>query len=112
MKFRITDCKGFYFGFENGWGVSVQFGPGNYADNYDMRIGSEDRDAGRRGSDTAECAVIAPDNTLFAHPDFDGDTVKGHCTPNEVFALLAWAQVQAPNVAVSGTAKRSFDGSA
>jgi len=49
MKFRITDCKGFYFGFDNGWGVSVQFGPGNYADNYDMRIGNEDRDAGRRG---------------------------------------------------------------
>lgn len=97
MKFRITDCKGFYFGFYNGWGVSVQFGPGNYADNYDMQIGSWDNDAGRMGSDTAECAVITPNHELFAHPDFDGGTVKGYCTPNEVMALLAWAQAQAPN---------------
>ncbi len=98
MKFRITNGKGFYYGFNNGWGVSVQFGPGNYADNYDRRIGQEESKAGADGSETAECAVITPDNKLFAHPDFDGDTVKGHCTPDEVFALLAWAQAQAPNV--------------
>ena len=101
MKFRITDCNGFYFGFENGWGVSVQFGPGNYADNYDMRIGDEDREGGRIcylfGSETAECTVITPNHNLFAHPDFDGDTVKGYCTPDEVMALLVWAQKQTPN---------------
>lgn len=97
MKFRITRGKGFYYGFNNGWGVSVQFGPGNYADNYDMRIGNEDSEAGANGSETAECAVIAPDGELFAHPDFDGDTVKGYCTPDEVLALMVWAQAQASN---------------
>ena len=101
MKFRITDCKGFYFGFDNGWGVSVQFGPGNYADNYDMRIGSESIEAGKCGSDTAECAVITPGHELFAHPDFEGDPVKGHCTPDYVMVLLAWAQAQSPNAKVS-----------
>ena len=97
MKFTITNGKGFYFGFENGWGVSVQFGPGNYADNYNMKICADETEAGRRGSQTAECAVITPDGGLFAHPDFDGDTVKGHCAPDEVLALLVWTQAQANN---------------
>lgn len=97
MKFSITRGKGFCICFDNGWGVSVQFGPGNYADNYDMRVFYDNVEAGRKGSETAECAIIAPDNTLFAHPDFNGDTVKGHCTPDEVMALLTWAQAQAPN---------------
>lgn len=97
MKFKITRGKGFYYGFANGWGLSVQFGPGNYCDNYDMRIGYEDATAGELGSDTAECAVITPDGDLFAHPDFGGDTVKGRCTPDEAFELLAWTKAQAPN---------------
>lgn len=34
--FSITDGKGFHIRFENGATVSVQFGYGNYCDNYDM----------------------------------------------------------------------------
>lgn len=36
--FRITESKGFHMQFANGWTVSVQFGPGNYGDNYNNSI--------------------------------------------------------------------------
>ena len=35
-NFRITRGKGFHITFTNGMTLSVQFGPGNYGDNYDM----------------------------------------------------------------------------
>lgn len=38
--FKITGVKGFHITFENGWTVSVQFGGGNYSDNYDEPIGA------------------------------------------------------------------------
>jgi hypothetical protein len=104
MNFRITHGKGFYFGFENGWGVSVQFGPGNYAENYDMNIGKDNELAGQQGSRNAECAIITPEHEVFAHPNFDGDTVKGYCTPDQVMELLSWAQKQAPNAQAEGRA--------
>ena len=34
--FRITYGTGFHLTFSNGITVSVQFGPGNYCDNYNM----------------------------------------------------------------------------
>lgn len=93
MNFRISEGKGFYMGFPNGWGVSVQFGPSNYADNYDMNQ-RDHIEAGQAGSDTAECAVITPERKLFHHPSFGGDNVKGYCTPSEVLGLLNWAAEQ------------------
>jgi len=33
-SFSISNNKGFHITFENGWTVSVQFGAGNYCDNY------------------------------------------------------------------------------
>ena len=36
--FEVTTGKGFHVTFENGWTVSVQFGPGNFCDNYHMRV--------------------------------------------------------------------------
>ena len=35
---RITYGKGFHLAFSNGVTVSVQFGPGNYCDNYNMPL--------------------------------------------------------------------------
>lgn len=93
MNFSISNGKGFYMGFPNGWGVSVDFGPGNYADNYDM-FSRDTEEAGQAGSDTAECAVITPEKKRFHHPGFGGDSVKGYCTPNEVLELLKWASEQ------------------
>lgn len=34
--FTICDNKGFHIAFQNGWVVSVQFGRGNYSENYDL----------------------------------------------------------------------------
>ena len=34
-KLKICHNKGFHITFDNGWTVSVQFGPGSYSDNYD-----------------------------------------------------------------------------
>lgn len=54
--FHITSGKGFHITFENGWTVSVQFGPGNYSDhynNYDFTAKGR-CDAGVTGSKTAE----------------------------------------------------------
>lgn len=34
IGFQITNAKGFHITFENGWTISVQWGYGNYGDNY------------------------------------------------------------------------------
>ena len=94
MKFKITDGKGFYWGFINGWGLSVQFGYGNYADNYNCGGFEENVSAGKTGSNQAEIAIITPDGDLFPHPDFDGDTVGGYRNSDDVFKYLEFAKNQ------------------
>lgn len=79
--FYITGKKGFHITFPNGYTISVQFGPGNYCDNYDMRIGDEDEKAGQEGSATAETAYWGPDNSMIEE---DGDTVQGHQSVQQV----------------------------
>lgn len=79
--FRICDQKGFHVTFENGWTVSVQFGGGNYSQNYGHPIGRGEVPP----SNTAEVALIAPDGSM---PDIGGDTVRGWQSPAEVLALM------------------------
>lgn len=50
-KLAICHNKGFHIRFENGWTISVQFGAGNYCDNYDLSDFSYKEP---RQSDTAE----------------------------------------------------------
>ena len=107
-NFRITDGKGFGLTFENGWTVSVQWGWGNYCDNFrrsDLdyaysRDGYATLDAkcGKEGSHTAECAVIDPAGVMVHLPAFmftDGvdytDRVSNRSTPAQVLALMNWA---------------------
>ncbi len=90
--FRITGQKGFHVTFENGWTVSVQFGPGNYCENYDRHIGGDEKESGERGSGTAETAVWPLDGNLVDRGD--GDTVQGHQSPAQVLELLTWASSQ------------------
>ena len=92
--FRITGEKGFHITFENGYTVSVQFGPGNYCDNYSRDIGREEEICGKDGSPNAECAVWAQDGKLIEYPGWNGDTVSNRSTPEEVLALLNWAAAQ------------------
>jgi len=86
--------KGFHITFENGYTVSVQFGPGNYCDNYNREIDAEDEICGKEGSLTAECAVWTKDRPLICHPDFGGDSVSSHSSPADVLRLLNWAASQ------------------
>lgn len=80
--FKITDGKGFHVTFANGWTVSVQFGPGNYADNYSAPIErSEYPIAGQRGSGTAEVAA------WNSNDKWHGD-VRGYQTPADVLAFM------------------------
>jgi hypothetical protein len=85
--FRITGGKGFHITFENGYSISVQFGPGNYSDNHDMAIGAQDLEAGRIGSTTAEIAIIGLDGQLEKRPG--GDTVEGYVSPERVAEVIA-----------------------
>jgi hypothetical protein len=94
--FKITGGKGFHIRFENGYTVSVQFGPGNYCDHYDARIGYEEAKCGQEGSLLAECAVWGPESKreLIKHELFEGDTVGGYMSPSKVLELLNWAARQ------------------
>jgi hypothetical protein len=83
--FYITGKKGFHITFANDWTVSVQFGPGNYCDNYDRRIGFEEEQSGKDGSSLAEVAAWGGDGKMIK---MGGDTVKGRVSPEEVLALL------------------------
>ena len=80
--------------FANGYTVSVQWGGGNYCDNYDNPIGADRTAQGAKGSRDAEVAVWGGDGGLIAHPDFDGDTVGGRFNVDKVLGLMNWAALQ------------------
>jgi hypothetical protein len=87
--FRITGKKGFHITFENGWTISVQFGPGNYCDNYGKNIGLDNERCGDEGSSNAECAIWGPDGDMITLPT--GDEVTNRSTPAEVLELINMA---------------------
>lgn len=92
--FSISDGKGFHIRFENGWTASVQFGPGNYGDNYGLEISEEGRrEAGRNGSTRAEIAAWDANNNWFEFERGTGDekytdTVEGYQPVTKVMAFL------------------------
>lgn len=83
--FRINDNKGFQITFENGYTVSVQFGPGNYGSNYQLGFDSYGKPM---TAASAETALIGPDNAFVAYMD---DDVQGHRTAADVLALMNYA---------------------
>ncbi len=93
--FRITGGRGFHITFENGVSVSVQFGGGNYCDNYHAEIG-RDRERDQE-STTAEIAII-PRYGEWLTEEFaryigqDEDMVMGYCNTDTVFKALQWAK--------------------
>jgi len=91
--FKITRKKGFHIKFENGYTVSVQFGPGNYCSNYDREIGRDEEKCGSVGSPDAECAVWKEGGELLPHFE-NGNTVCGQMSPKEVLELMNWAASQ------------------
>jgi hypothetical protein len=83
--FSITDNKGFQITFENGYSVSVQFGPGNYCENKDLPYNHGEEVP---MSNTAETALISPDGFV----EYRGDDVQGHMSPKDVLELLNYAE--------------------
>ena len=83
--FGATMNKGYYMTFENGWAISVQWGPGNYCNrssigNYNAPM---ETDNGAWTSDTAEIAIIHEGGKWYS---FGHDEVKGYQTPDEIAA--------------------------
>lgn len=76
--------------FKNGVTVSVQFGPGNYCDNYDLPMLVPP--ANSIESSDAEIAIWDKNKkwitTEFQDKD---DTVLGHQSSEEVLKALNWA---------------------
>ena len=93
LGFRITGGTGFHLTFANGYTVSVQFGPANYCDNYDRRIGKDEVECGSEGSTTAECAVWGSNGDMLQYEGWN-DTVSNRSTPAQVLELLNWAAKQ------------------
>lgn len=91
--FKITGHKGFHITFENGYTVSVQFGPANYCDNYHMNWGDPERKQILESSD-AEVAVWGIGGELIDLPQFNIDGVGSRFTPEKVLELLNWAKEQ------------------
>lgn len=103
--FSITQGKGFGITFPNGYQISVQFGYGNYCDNYNAyREPGESTDAhharlGVMGSDNAECAVFNEKGDMVTLPDvFGGQEVTNRSDSAQVLALMNWAASQFPEV--------------
>lgn len=90
--FNIYKGSGFHITFHNGWTVSVQFGPGNYCDNYNLEDflpvmkGEKELPA----SASAEIAAWDKNGEWY---DFGDDQVRGYQNPEEV--LLFMAQIAA-----------------
>jgi hypothetical protein len=101
---RITDGKGFAMRFANGWAISVQFGWGNYCDNYDFPdehdFRARNSKAGAQGSRNAECAVFDAAGEMVKLPDFMfddpeyADIVSNSSTSSQVLQLMNWAAEQ------------------
>ena len=88
-KFCICRHCGFQITFDNGYTVSVQFGPGHYCENYDRDF-MEPSAANYWKSGNAEVAVL-DDNWDFVTRNVidDGDDVLPSVTPNELAKIIA-----------------------
>jgi len=80
--FKITNSKGFHITFDNGYTVSVQFGAGNYCDNYGNGKYKDPADP----SATAEVGAWDKNGKWVA---LDGsDDIAGYQTPAQVLEIL------------------------
>ena len=87
---KITRGTGFQMTFENGWTISVQFGFMNYCGNR----GREDsyQPEGIHNSYDAEIAIWDSKGSWYTFED--GDTVKGHCSADEVATWIEFTKNQ------------------
>jgi hypothetical protein len=92
--FNITAGKGFHITFDNGFTVSVQWGSGNYGDNY---LNFKDP---APASTTAELAAWGPNGDMLCI-GATADTVLGYLTADQVLTAMNIVQGWCP-VAIAG----------
>ena len=86
--FKISSNSGFWLEFENGLTLSVQFGYGNYCDNYNRKDLFLSKDF--MSCKDAEIAVIDKHDN-FVTPlfiDCNSDSVKGRLSVDEVAEVI------------------------
>ena len=102
--FGVMGNKGFHIKFSNGFVLSTQIGPGNYCDNYNMRIGSA-KDKHRIESNEAEIAIWDADGEwcakqmqaeLFPETEYI-DSVRGYVGIDDWLKILDWCRSQPAN---------------
>lgn len=81
--FKITEGKGFHVTFANGHTVSVQFGYGNYGDNYDIRNDLEGKSV--EPSTKAEFAAWDDDGKWV---EIDGEQIQAYQSADEMLAFM------------------------
>jgi hypothetical protein len=93
-SFTITHDKGFHIKFPNGYILSTQFGPANYCDNYDMKIGEEERKAGQLGANQVEIAVFKGNELITLPKRLTGkdhpDSVDGYIDIEKWLKYVKW----------------------
>ena len=87
--FSITGNRGFHMTFENGYTVSVQFGKGNYCDNYDLPLSYVVEEKTVPDSKNAETALIGGDKKFVRYLH---NEVQKNMTPEMVLDLLNHAR--------------------
>jgi hypothetical protein len=92
IMFKITSGKGFHLSFSNGHTISVQFGYGNYCDNYNVRkpnaeelTSSSDAEIMVWDSEGKNIPTLQKDGTIPDH-----GYVVGDCSPEYVAKVIAW----------------------
>ena len=90
--FGVNQNKGFHITFRNGVTVSVQFGGGNYCQNYDDAIVSNLP----KGAESIDAEIAIWDKngkwlTKEFRPNINDDVI-GRVLPDEVLKALNWAE--------------------
>ena len=86
MTFAITRHKGIRLRFDNGWAISVQWGPGNYCCRQDAPFDSPKHCEVWESLD-AEIAIFTPEGDFF-EDIARGDDVAGSVDANTVAEVI------------------------
>ena len=88
MMFNITNGVGFQITFDNGYTVSIQFGPDHYCDNY-SNIKYRTPTQKTPSCKDAELAIIDPDGDLVTQSILGSeDNVITNCTPKQALKYM------------------------
>ena len=95
-KFKITNHKGFRMGFENGFEISVHWGPGNYCERQDEDFNKPEK-SDFWSSRSAEIAIFDTNNRIQENSStgmisLGRDTVEGWVSADQVAKVIAIVQ--------------------